>query len=350
MKYRVSILEQHEWDSYESYVMNHSHSMLPHSKRWLALIQSMIHCQPHAIVVWDNDQIVGTLPFFISQDKGHGSVLNSLPFFGSQSGILADSDNAEVIFSLILKQWDQTANDYNCVASTIIASMVDQNTNLYRTIWNPSFEDERVGQMVDMPSNPESLMQDFFVGKRRNNIRNAQRKGVIVSEGVNETSLGWLRQKHEEVIGFKEGIVKPPAFFDWCVDAAQDSSFCKFYFASVEERLAAGMIIFYYKNYVEYCLPVIDHQYSSFNPLALLIYEGMVDAIKNGKRFWNFGGTWLSQTNLYRFKKEFGADDYPYSYFTRVYDERILTWSPQRLLEAFPYFFVVPFSHLKQTG
>ncbi len=350
MAYRVSILEQNEWDAYETYVANHSQSMLPHSWRWLEMIQLNTGSSPKAIVVWDTDRIAGTLPFFISQDKGHGCVLNSLPFFGSQSGILADPGHLEDIFSLILPHLDQAAKDYNCVASTIIASMVDQNAVHYRTIWKPTFEDERVGQMVDMPSDPEALMQDIFVGKRRNNIRNAQRKGVIVNEGVNETSLGWLRQKHEEVIGFKGGIVKPIAFFDWCFEAAQDSSFCKFYFASVDDRLAAGMIIFYYKNYVEYCLPVIDHQYSSYNPLALLIYEGMVDAVKNGKRFWNFGGTWLSQTNLYRFKKEFGADDYPYSYFTKVYDERILTLFPQTLLKAFPYYFVVPFSQLKHTG
>lgn len=84
--------------------------------------------------------------------------------------------------------------------------------------------------------------------------------------------------------------------------------------------------------------------------MNLLVMEAMQEAVKRGCSFWNLGGTWASQDGEYRFKKRWGSKDEPYHYYVSVYDDAILNCTPTKLLEAFPNFYVVPFSELRATN
>ena len=84
--------------------------------------------------------------------------------------------------------------------------------------------------------------------------------------------------------------------------------------------------------------------------MALLIHEAMKDAAVRGYQYWNWGGTWLTQSGVYDFKKKWGTKDYPYYYYTQVNNEKILYLRKEDLLETFPGFFVVPFNQLKAHG
>ena len=75
----------------------------------------------------------------------------------------------------------------------------------------------------------------------------------------------------------------------------------------------------------------------------------MLDAIEHGYKNWNWGGTWLSQEGVYNFKKKWGTSDYPYYYYTKIFNEELLTLSPDYLVNNYRGFFVLPFSKLKTT-
>ncbi len=81
--------------------------------------------------------------------------------------------------------------------------------------------------------------------------------------------------------------------------------------------------------------------------MALILYRAMEDAAARGCTCWNWGGTWLSQQGVYRFKRKWGAGDRRYRYYVRVNDEGVLHRSPGELLSAYPDFYVVPFDRLK---
>jgi len=46
------------------------------------------------------------------------------------------------------------------------------------------------------------------------------------------------------------------------------------------------------------------------------------------------------------FKKKWGTTDYPYYYYTRIFDASLKTRSRQELLEGYQGFFLLPFSEL----
>ena len=76
----------------------------------------------------------------------------------------------------------------------------------------------------------------------------------------------------------------------------------------------------------------------------------MKDAITERKsKFWNWGGTWENQKNVYRFKSRWATQDYPYYYHIFFnYKKFKQSITEQKLLKQYQYFYTIPFSELKK--
>ena len=72
----------------------------------------------------------------------------------------------------------------------------------------------------------------------------------------------------------------------------------------------------------------------------------MLDAINFNFRIWNWGGTWLSQEGVYRFKNRWNSNNIEYRYMTYLNNKDILKASKEELLEEYKNFYVCPFSEL----
>ena len=108
--------------------------------------------------------------------------------------------------------------------------------------------------------------------------------------------------------------------------------------------MVAALLLLYFHRVVEYFTPVVVADARSLQPLSLIILESMLDAVHRSCRYWNWGGTWPTQDGVYRFKKRWGTTDFPYRYWTNIYDSSIRSESPEHLLDRYPYFYVYPFS------
>ena len=84
--------------------------------------------------------------------------------------------------------------------------------------------------------------------------------------------------------------------------------------------------------------------------MSAILKTAMEDAGKQGYKRWNWGGTWASQTGVYRFKRKWGAVDKRYDYYIQLNDESMLSWSQEKILKSFPGFYVLPFSALKEES
>ena len=123
---------------------------------------------------------------------------------------------------------------------------------------------------------------------------------------------------------------------------------CLYWFKEGEP--VSGLLLFYYNGTVEYFTPVIKPEHRNTQALALVIYEAMADAISNKQcNNWNWGGTWLSQGGVYDFKKRWGTTDYPYYYYTKVFNDGVRSSSKEDLLKDYQGFFVLPFREIKDT-
>ena len=67
--------------------------------------------------------------------------------------------------------------------------------------------------------------------------------------------------------------------------------------------------------------------------------------MKRGYEWINWGGTWISQKGVYQFKKQMGAKDYPYTYYTHINNPDILKYDPAGVLSIYPDFYVFNFNN-----
>ena len=341
---RVERVPIRDLPDYESFLTSASVAMMTHSTEWLQMLGEITGTLPQAVVAWDEEGLAGVLPFVISPDYGEGRVLNSLPFFGSHGGPVCRSGLKEMrVLEALTASFDQVARESECRSATLILTPFETRLEDLRQIVKPDEEDFRIGQIALLPQDSERILPDLVEGKRRNNIRNAERKGVTVRERCDDEALEWLRSMHEAGIGAKGGLTKPHAFFAWAKRSARSGGMCRFLFAERGGRIEAGMLVCCFAGSWGYLVPALDKQVQDGNALSLLVYEGMRRAVKEGALKWNFGGTWETQHGVYRFKKQFGAIEFPYHYFVRVYDRTMLGLSQSRLSKAFPYFYSIPF-------
>lgn len=294
-------------------------------------------------------RIVGVLPSFIKDVPGKGCVANSLPFYGSYGGVLTENSEGDVVCTL-LTYFQEFVTKRRCISSTVILSPFDKNLLEYEACTGFSVSDVRIGQMTELPisgDNPIEKVMLALHSKTRNMVRKAEKLGIIITSDQHSSDFDFLAQIHLQNMKCIGGIAKPPYFFELVKNLFRYNIDYKLYMAWLDKKPIAALLLFYFNGTVEYFTPVIVKEYRSMQPLSLLIYTAMVDAVIKGFKWWNWGGTWLTQAGVLQFKRSWGAIDMPYSYFTTISDQSVLKRAKMELLTDYPYFYVVPFSHLQ---
>jgi lipid II:glycine glycyltransferase (peptidoglycan interpeptide bridge formation enzyme) len=206
--------------------------------------------------------------------------------------------------------------------------------------------DERIGQLTPLPldGNEEAALMQSFHYKTRNMVRKAAKLGVEVF--IDNDAMPFLVGVHEENMREIGGFAKPRHFFDSLPKYFRSGEDYRIYVARLAGELVAAVLVFFYNRTAEYYTPVVRKEYRESQALSAAIFRAMQDAAKCGFSRWNWGGTWLSQDGVYRFKSRWGTQDIRYRYLTSVYNPAVLNASRAKLLVSYPSFFTVPFSAL----
>lgn len=142
------------------------------------------------------------------------------------------------------------------------------------------------------------------------------------------------------------GMAKPRRFFDLIPSYFEAERDYRIYVAKIGNELVAAVLVFFYNRVVEYYTPVIKKEYRDTQALSAVIFRAMCDAADSEFAWWNWGGTWLSQDGVYRFKSRWGTKDMRYKYLIQVSNAAVLDTPRTELATSYPYFYTVPFSIL----
>lgn len=338
-------------EAYEKFLLEQSNTLFFFTNKYRRLLKEFLKVEDYYFLAIDNEsKIIGVLPSFLKRNDTYGHVLNSLPFYGSHGGIIEFSGK-ETVKQELLKAFYAFAQTNQCISTTLITSPFETNLDFYHSKSEFTFVDQRIGQLTRLPKNSRSAYEDLFKilhYKTRNMVRKAQNTGLCITTENNESYYKFLIDTHLLNISEIGGIPKPEHFFKLIPKIFEYGTDYKLYTALLGKQTIAALLVFYFNKTVEYFTPVVLKEFRHFQPLSLLIFEVMKDGIKQGYEWWNWGGTWLTQDGVYRFKKRWGTEDKAYFYFTRLFNERILTLSRDQLLKEYPFFYVIPFGRLKQ--
>ncbi|MGA6826586.1 GNAT family N-acetyltransferase [Nitrospira sp. NS4] len=340
MKPKLSVLVPEDEPAYNAFLLGIEDSLLYYSVRYKSFLQDLLGCEAQYWLAWEGERVTGVLPV-MWRDGPYGRILNSLPYYGSNGGVLATFPDAS---SVLMEKYNELASAPGVAAATWVCHP------LRRTDVPPAHTlvDERIGQFTSLDwgqVDVESAMRAAMDGSARRNIRKAETSGVKVL--VANDRLDFIRDVHWENMGEIGGKGKTADFFAKVPQHFTAGDDYRVYIAERNGTLISGLLLFYFNRTVEYFTPVTVSNERESQPMALILAQAMVDAAREGFLRWNWGGTWLSQEGVWRFKRKWGAQDHAYQYFIQLNDPALLNCTKSELLRAYPDFFVVPFGNLK---
>ena len=340
-KMRIVSMDEASRDIYQDFVSHQSSALLYHSLRYQELLSRLLGAVAEYYLALDAlGTVRGVLPIFC-KDGPHGLVYNSLPFYGSNGGIIADNDETR---KLLLEHFNRLIVKDGVASATLISNPLQQDA--YEGIAY-DYLDHRSGQMTQImhtENHAENLMSRFH-HKTRNMVRKGEKSGFTVT--IENDQLQFVEEVHTEAIALLGGQPKPGAFFQLLPEIFRADIDYRVYMARRNSEPVAALLLFYFNQTVEYFVPVVKEKYRSEQPLSLIIFKAMVDASEAGYSWWNWGGTWASQEGVYRFKKRWGTVDRPYTYYVKVNEPRVALVDQQSILRAYPNFYVIPFQYLQ---
>lgn len=336
----VSELAQADELAYEAFVAAQPFALMYHGLQWRNLLKEFLGCRDRYLLARGRDgSLEGVLPVMESQGRW-GTVLNSLPFYGSNGGVIASSDAAR---DSLHRRYGELAS--NAAAATLIDTPLLAPGEVVQ-----SHSDFRVGQItpIGFAENHAAALMASFHFKTRNAIRKAEKIGITVSRA--DDALGFVASVHAENMAAIGGKAKPHRFFDLVPRHFAAGRDFRIYLAHDGAEPVAALLAFYFSETVEYFTPVVREQWRESQALSLINYRAMCDASKEGWRRWNWGGTWASQDGVYRFKSRWGTGDHHYHYHVQVNEPGLLASTRAELESEYPYFYVLPYSILDLTS
>jgi len=299
------------------------------------------------IYVKNDDSIVGYLPVIIYKNQKYGNIANSLPFFGTNGSLvvknsLTDSQKLDVKKEL-LTAFEKLCKDQTCVFSCVITSPFDSLAEEFNKWYKPDFIDYRIGQITPLKyySNESEIKKNIAHGAIYSYKKGKKNCSLRT---LNEDDLDSIMDVHSKHMNAINGSAKNRDFFENLLKL-KESEFTGIF----HENNLIGFIVFLrYRNIVNYYTVSYTEENYKFDGTAFAIYETMLDSLQKGYEYFDFGGTWETQENVYNFKKKYAAEDFKYYYLIKeISNNDIKGLTPEQLLVEYPFFYVLPFNELK---
>ena len=356
MPLRIELLDTAHEAAYRDLCSADPCSLVYHTIEYRDFLASVLPTAcPRYLLAFEGDSLRAALPAF-SIDGPYGVIVNSLPFYGSNGGILSRGGANEAEIQSLLSGFNDLCRSENAVLSTIVMNPLRNDQDLISAQYQPDFLDSRIGQLTRLPEDPgdgtlPQKLMSLFHQKTRNMVRKGIRSGFHVAEDGSESAFRTLHRIHASNMESIGGLAKSWSVFEAIRTHFTHGRDYRLYMASRDDVVHAALLVLHANKTAEYFTPVVLESSRSDQPLSHLIFLAMQDAVHAGYEYWNWGGTWHSQEGVHRFKSRWGTSDIPYSYLVKSHGDtsNVLSRRPEELLAAYPGFFVVPFSALAST-
>ncbi len=347
----VSFLDSRGEQEYTNFLENSNGALFYHSIKYRNFLRLILpRAKDIYLIARQNKKIVGALPaFIVGLDNGY-SIINSLPFFGSHGGVVL-SDKCSKGYDvkrLLIDSLFEVAKKESFLSLTIVDNPFQSHNSDYETIFNMSPSDYRISQVTDMSvtsfDNIHEELMNKFHSKTRNIVRKAQKGDFIIEKNSSLNAFKKLFEIHYDNMMANNGKFKPLFVFEAMHVIFEPEIDYNIYFAYKGTEVAAGLLVFYYKDYCEYFTPVIESKFRHEQPLSILIFKAMEDAILKNVKYWNWGGTWpKDQDGVYLFKSRWGTKESMYNYYTKIADENYIVSNKESIIDSTPFFYLYNF-------
>ncbi|MBL8487342.1 MAG: GNAT family N-acetyltransferase [Rhodocyclaceae bacterium] len=338
MTVSVDFLRPSDAGEYDRYLASRADGLFYHCTEFKRYVAALTGGEDRTLVARRDGRMVGALPL-MAKPGPFGTVLNSMPYYGSNGGPLFDDPDAA---ASLAGAYGDLAGGAGIAAATVVENPFARQPwpDLPQTC-----TDARINQSTDLGRVSGGSLAGVVESSALRNARKARRHGIRAT--LDEGRWEGLWEAHRagmEAIGAR---VKTRESFALLGRFFAPGSRYRIYVAELDGAAVAFLLLFYFNGIVEYYVPATVPQHRELQPMAVLLEEAMLDAANRGFHTWNWGGTWLTQDGVYRFKEKWGAVPRDYRYRVRINDDRLLERGRGELEAAYPNFYVCPYALLR---
>jgi len=312
------------------------------SRKYLNFLEKILKIKTEFITAIENRKMIGVMPFF-RKKTNLGTVVNSLPFFGSYGGVISDQKEARKNIIDFLNEY----NKENDVLSSVIIENPFESSEIYEKYYEFNEKERRMIQCLKFNNISKDELWNNFEQRVRRSIRKAEKNLVSVEYSVPDNKLlDDFYKTHVANISSKNGATKPKGFFKILKDSFIVGKDYDILTAIHDSEPIAYLLVFYFKSFTEYYMPAYSVDKSDLQGTSLLIWESMKKSLANNMKYYNFGGTHMEQKSLYNFKKGWGTGDFYYNYYVYGNFSKINELGENLLKENFKNFYVYNYGKL----
>jgi hypothetical protein len=340
---------------YAGVIAKSDHALLYHSPVYRRFLRRLMpDSQARSLIALQDGVPTAALPS-MTRSGPYGTVVNSLPFYGSHGGVVSTPDASPTARTALMDAFHERNRGDGVTWATVISNPLTDDFPVLSQR-KPDFRDERIGQFTPLPegSSREAVFDSILAQCRqrhRTTVRKSLKSGYRISHDGSAEAMAELGVIHAQNMNAIGGLAKGPDVFSAIRDTfAYDSDYRVYRADTADGDCASMLLVFYYREFVEYFTPCTVDRYRNDQPLSALVITAMADAVvERASRWWNWGGTWLSQDGVYQYKSRWGAIDRPYHYLIWSYpgSPEPSTLDPQMLKMEYPYFYTLPYQALE---
>ena len=251
---RISAWTDDADDAVDAFVAAHPEGLIYYTSRYRRLLMAMLGSACAGRLAWRGGRLTGVLP--LQRCEGPwGAVLNTLPFFGSNGGVLAeDLESAAALRA--------TYENLSRQAGVAGATWISHPFAAPEQPPSHQFTDERIAQWTMLSS--DSYVLDRIDSSARRNVQKARGAGIRVYESAD--ALGFLEQVHRENMTAIGGRQKPAAFFSKLAGNMTHGRDWRLTVAEHDGEKIAALLTFEAAQTVEYVMPAVREAARGLQP------------------------------------------------------------------------------------
>lgn len=342
----VEIEQKVDSEEYQSFLKEKRDSTFYHSIKHLTFLSDLLNSKPNFVTARQGTKLLGIMPFFV-KDSIYGKVVNSLPFFGSYGGCVCDTPESQIDILHYLNTFNM---ENDVLSSVIIVSPFSQNKLIYEKHYQHNLKEDRLVQCLVLGNKSELDIWNTFEQRVRRAIRKSTKHEIEANKAVlDDTVVESFYKMHKTEMELKNGRPKPIDFFRCLKNNFLQGEDYDVLAAVRQGEAIAYLLVFYFYPFTEYYMPAYKSELKHTQATSLLIWESIKESIKKKMSYYNFGGTWKNQTELYLYKRGWHSTDFTYNYYICGDLTRVRSIGIDEIKKNYPYFYVFSYDDIKKA-
>ncbi len=274
-----------------------------HHPAWLRLVSSHFGFRSWVwAVLGSRDELAAGLPIMLLRSRLTGTRLIALPFSESCPPLIAPG--APLTLGAFCAQLDEQRTRHGLDLEIRSALPTGHSAHQGRSF---------VGHRLALEADLDAVRSRFSKSQVRRGIAKAERDGVAIERRTDLQSLERFYRLHL-MTRRRQGLPTPSKRFVLRLSELFADGLGFVLLARQHDRDIAAAVFFTAYGTLTYELGASDHRYLSSRPNNLLFMEAIRWGCETGHHSLDFGRTELDNEGLRRFKRAWGAEEFPMHY------------------------------------